>query len=134
MTDYRAELQRLLEAIENDVIDTNDGPRFRAAVSRARTALAQLGPEVSPWPVPGDAEGLAEVFWGRYEQPEPQGPTDEQWDAIKDRLWDSYDTLGYQGECFMYKGDFDTALDAARQELTRFARPTIEPVPGAEVG
>jgi len=45
MTDYRAELQRLLEAIKNDVIDTNDGPRFRAAVSRARTALAQPEPE-----------------------------------------------------------------------------------------
>jgi hypothetical protein len=24
-----------------------------------------------PMPVPGDAEGLAEVFWGRYDQPEP---------------------------------------------------------------
>ena len=50
-TDYRAELQRLLGAVENDVIDTNDGLRFQAAVNRVRTALAQ---------------------------PEPQGPTDEE--------------------------------------------------------
>jgi hypothetical protein len=45
MTDYRAELQRLLGAVENDVIDTNDGLRFQAAVNRARTALAQPEPE-----------------------------------------------------------------------------------------
>ena len=40
---------------------------------RARTALAQPEPEGPPMPVPGDAEGLAEVFWGRYAQPEPEG-------------------------------------------------------------
>jgi hypothetical protein len=65
-------------------------------------------------------------------QPGPEGVTDEQWDAIKDRLWDKYQTVGYQGERFIYQGDFDTALDVARQKLTRFARPTIEPVPVAE--
>jgi hypothetical protein len=51
MTDYRAELQRLLGAVENDVIDTNDGLRFQAAVDHAHATLAQ---------------------------PEPQGPTDEE--------------------------------------------------------
>jgi hypothetical protein len=49
--------------------------------------------------------------------------TDEQWDAIKDRLWSRYETVGYQGERFIYQGDFDDALDAARQELTRYALP-----------
>jgi hypothetical protein len=44
MTDYRAELQRLLGAVENDVIDTNDGLRFQAAVNRAHAALAQSEP------------------------------------------------------------------------------------------
>jgi hypothetical protein len=58
--------------------------------------------------------------------------TNEQWDAIKDRLWSRYETVGYQCERFIYQGDFDTALDAARQDLTRFARPTIEPVPVSE--
>ncbi len=37
----------------------------------ARAALAQPEPGVPPMPVPGDAEGLAEVFWGRYDQPKP---------------------------------------------------------------
>jgi hypothetical protein len=45
MTDYRTELQRLLGAVENDVIDTNDGLRFQAAVNRARAALAQPEPD-----------------------------------------------------------------------------------------
>jgi hypothetical protein len=48
------------------------------AADRARAALAQPEPVAPPMPVPGDAEGLAEVFWGRYEQPEPVAPTDEE--------------------------------------------------------
>lgn len=43
--DFRAELQALLAAIENDVIDTNDGPRFQRAVDHARAALAEPEPE-----------------------------------------------------------------------------------------
>ena len=65
-------------------------------------------------------------------EPEPEGPTDEEWDAIKDRLWEQYETVGYQGERFMYDADFYTALDVARQEITRYARPAIEPVPVSE--
>jgi hypothetical protein len=65
-------------------------------------------------------------------QPEPQGVTDEDWEAIKDRLWRHYETTGYQGERFIYQGDFDTALDVARQELARFARATIQPVAVSE--
>jgi len=65
-------------------------------------------------------------------QPEPKGVTEEQWDAIKERLWDNYETFGNQGERFMYEGDFYGALDVARQELTRYARPAIEPVPVSE--
>jgi hypothetical protein len=65
-------------------------------------------------------------------EPEPEGVTDEQWDAIKERLWDKYETVGHQGERFMYQGDFDTALDVARKDLTRYARPAIKPVPVAE--
>jgi hypothetical protein len=104
-TDYRAELQRLLGAVENDVIDTNDGLRFQAAVNRALAALAQ---------------------------PEPEGPTDEEWEALKERAWDRYRTVGYQGELFIYDRDFDTALDDVRQKLAHYAHPTIEPVPVSE--
>ena len=67
-------------------------------------------------------------------QPEPEGVTDEEWCVLKMRLWEQYETVGYQGERFMYDLDFYTALDVARQEITRYASPTIEPVPGAEVG
>ena len=38
---FRAELQTLLAAIEDDVIDTNDGHRFQRAIDRARAALSQ---------------------------------------------------------------------------------------------
>ena len=65
-------------------------------------------------------------------QPEPQGPTDEEWEALKERLWDRFVTRGYRGDRCIYDDGFDTALDVVRQELARFGRPTIEPVPVSE--
>jgi hypothetical protein len=40
----------------------------------ARCLQAQTEPVAPPMPMPGDAEGLAEVFWNRYDQPEPVAP------------------------------------------------------------
>ena len=65
-------------------------------------------------------------------QPEPEGLTDIEWEDLKERLWDQYQSVGFQGERFMYDSDFDNAFDAARQKLARWSRPTIEPVPVAE--
>jgi hypothetical protein len=56
-------------------------------------------------------------------QPKPVAPTDEQWDALKERVWGQYQTIGYQGERFMYDSDFDTALDVVRQKLARYGTP-----------
>jgi hypothetical protein len=82
----------------------------------------------------GEARRLMVKFLRQQTQPEPQGPTEDEWDALKDRLWGKYETIGYQGERFMYNGDFDTALDVARQELFRWGRPATaaKPVPVAE--
>jgi hypothetical protein len=103
-TDFRALCAELLKALSEWAL--GQGSNVDAPlITRTRTALAQ---------------------------PEPEGVGDEEWDAIKDRLWRHYETTGYQGERFIYQGDFDTALDVARQELTRYARPAIEPVPVAE--
>jgi hypothetical protein len=52
---------------------------FLAGCSHA-AALAQPEPVAPPMPVPGDAEGLAEVFWNRYDQPEPVAPTHNEID------------------------------------------------------
>jgi hypothetical protein len=71
-TDYRALCAELAEEVEHlwsIVRDDNNEPHPLA--DRAASALAQPEPEGPPMPVPGDAEGLAEVFWGRYDQPEP---------------------------------------------------------------
>jgi hypothetical protein len=61
-------------------------------LDRTRTALAQPEPEGLPMPVPGDAEGLAEVFWGRYDQPEPE--VDEGIDDLVAWLWSMRDLAG----------------------------------------
>ena len=58
------------------------------------------------------------------------GVTEQDWDALKDRLWSHYETTGYQGERFIYQADFDTALDVARKELARY--PRYRPVPAEE--
>lgn len=41
-SDWRKLCAVLLKAIDDDVIDCNDGPRFQAAVDRVRAALATL--------------------------------------------------------------------------------------------
>jgi hypothetical protein len=67
-------------------------------------------------------------------KPEPEGVTDEDWrHELNGRLWDSYKTIGYQGEEFMYDSDFGIAFDAICDAvLQRYARPAIHPVPVAE--
>ena len=100
MTDYRAELQRLLGAVENDVIDTNDGLRFQAAVNRARAALAQ---------------------------PEPEGASDEalaNFTAWFCRNYPGPDTIIHKPEWHAPK-----VFRAAADALARWGRPAIEPVP-----
>ena len=68
MTDFRALCAELL--------DDYGQCRYRSELhDRACAALAEQ-PVAPPMPVPGDAEGLAEVFWNRYDQPEPVGPTE----------------------------------------------------------
>ena len=101
MTDFRAELQALIDAADSHVSPyRSHEDAWDAALDRARTLLSQ---------------------------PEPEGPTDEEWDALVERAWDKYQTVGYQGERFIYDHDFNNALDYVRKELARFSRPTPQP-------
>jgi hypothetical protein len=59
-------------------------------------------------------------------------PSDEEWDALVERVWDKYQTVGYQGERFMYDGDFGSALDLVRKELSRWGHQPA-PVPAEAV-
>ena len=51
-----------------------------------------------------------------------EGPSDEEWDALVERVWGQYETVGNQGERFMYDSDFGYALDIIRKELTSCSR------------
>ena len=97
--DYRAELQRLLGAVENDVIDTNDGLRFQAAVNRAHAALAQ---------------------------PEPQGVglTDEELNMLAWKIYTGARDGDHRGAIALRVCRAAIAADRAR-----WGRPAIEPVP-----
>jgi hypothetical protein len=108
MTDFRALCAELLQAIDDDVIDTNDGPRFQAVVERVKAALAQ---------------------------PEPQGPSDEV-SALQDAC-DAYD-YAYRESAGMAHTGFGPARGTVHHQaglravLARWGRPAIEPVPVAE--
>jgi hypothetical protein len=156
-TDYRALCAELLEALES-WSPTGGGPlegteeqQEAALIARARAALAR--PElVGVTPVTelvavfrkaaSEDPDIVQIdpLWltraadllEQLAQPEPVGPTDEEWEALKERVWNHYRTVGYQGELFIYDGDFDTALDDARREFTRYSRPAITPIPVSE--
>jgi hypothetical protein len=112
--------------------------RVDALISRTELALAQPEAEVSPWPVPGDAEGLAEVFWGCYEQPEPEGVTDEELLQVAATEIEPYGSSGIGlGE---HEAETECAVEVYGSELIRFARavlarwgrPAIKPVSVSE--
>jgi len=120
------DLIRALELAEAGLSDIGDADRepgddLAWAEARAAQDLPRIRRTLNTW---RDHSALA--------QPEPVAPTDEQWDALKERVWDAYQTISYQGERFMYNSDFDTALDVVRHKLARGgtpanALPTLEP-------
>jgi hypothetical protein len=89
-TDFRALCQELMDAIDSGI-----------PVERIKQ---------SPLAVRVDA-ALA--------QPEPQGPSELELEAIELKLWDKHRTKGCRGEEFMYDNDFSAALDEYRDLLAR---------------
>jgi hypothetical protein len=66
-------------------------------------------------------------------QPEPEGVSADEWDALVGRAWDKYRTVGHQGELFMDDSDFCNALDFVRSELAPWGRPTPQPPADGEL-
>jgi hypothetical protein len=89
MTDFRALCAELVELLEDEWYGVTREP---SALVNARAALAQ---------------------------PEPQGPSELELEAIELKLWDKHRTKGYMGEEFMYDNDFSAALDEYRDLLAR---------------
>jgi hypothetical protein len=55
-------------------------------------------------------------------EPVPEGPSDEDLEAIVLKLWDKYGTRGWGGEEFMYDNNFSFALEEYRAVLARWGR------------
>jgi hypothetical protein len=62
---------------------------------------------------------LRELKAAALAQPEPQGPSELELEAIELKLWDKHRTKGCRGEGFMYDNDFSAALDEYRDLLAR---------------
>jgi hypothetical protein len=124
------------------IIREVDGTHRLGAAALAEAILAHPaaintqpvpGAEVPPMPVPGDAEGLAEVFWGRYAQPEPEGVTNEELGAFFVEKGLLYATEGTYALASVTRNVHGQVLARAfREALARWGRPAIEPVPVAE--
>jgi hypothetical protein len=132
-TNWKARCAELADRLDDALTYTvqSDTERsMRQLITRTRTALAQPEPEGPPMSVPGDAEGLAEVFWGRYEQPEPQGPTERIASiATAVREW----AFGWEPTARLIGNVCaEDVADLCGAILTRWGRPTIEPVPVAK--
>jgi hypothetical protein len=120
-TDFRAlcsELVALLDCFGS----TFNIPIEAPVVTRARAALAEQ--PVAPTPLPGDAEGLAEVFWGRYAQPEPEGPTDQDLATLWNRCGTFDECEYHNGNIFKYAravlarwGNYQVSLASSTQPL-----------------
>jgi len=52
----------------------------------------------------------------------PEPPTDDELDALEEKLWNKYKTIGYQGEEFMYDSSFGHALTDYRAVLKRWGQ------------
>jgi len=134
MTDFRALCARMADELDHyRQLLMDDRRETHALAAEARAALeAQPEPQdVDSWPMPGDAEGLAEVFWGRYDQPEPQGPTDEEIDDWHGRCAD-LTRVGEADHYWAFDLRHDEVAEVVRAALARWGRPAIEPVPVSE--
>jgi hypothetical protein len=92
-------------------------------------ALAQPEPVAPPMPMPGDAEGLAEVFWGRYDQPEPVAPTLKEvsdWILLEKKKGARWATATDHHEAL------PIACAAMHHALARYGTPANQPVPVSE--
>ena len=118
MTDFRALCTELVDIITAHANPDDYAVGYVAGVlTRARAALADE-PAVPEGREPASVVGQ---------------PSDEAWDALVERAWDKYQTVGYQGERFMYDRDFGNALEFVRQGLARWGNPAPQPPAEGEV-
>ena len=134
MTTTNTAMKDLRKLCENAIQLWDADCDMDGVINEMRTALAQPEPEVSPWPVPGDAEGLAEVFWGRYDQTELEAEELAQL-IYEQAMIPAAEHCKTEVPAWTERGNSfaqDNARDCARAVLTRYARPAIKPVPVAE--
>jgi hypothetical protein len=95
---------------------------FRAMCKELLAALKIEG--YVHWIISPDEDELCIRADALLAQSEPEGVSADEWDALVERAWDKYKTVGHQGELFMYDSDFGNALDFVRKELAPPPHPT----------
>ena len=108
----------------------SDQPYAAGKLTLAAQLLGELRPTIQPEPVappmlmPGDAEGLAEVFWGRYDRPEPVAPTptDEEIGEWHDQCAD-LTRLGEVDHYWAFDLRSDEVAGVVRAALARWGTP-----------
>ena len=104
-----------------EIIREVDGKHDKGAAALAEAILSHPGIRSA-----GLTAALAE--------PEAEGPSELELEAIELALWDKYRTKGWGGEEFMYDNNFSDALEEYRAALDRWGSPAAAPVPVSELG
>jgi hypothetical protein len=128
------ELIRALELAEAAMADIGDADRepgddIAWAEHRAAEDLPRVRHALETW-----RDHATPPAATREAGPLPQAGAEiitEEWDALKERLWDQHETVGHQGERFMWFSGFDAALDEARAVLARWGGAAV---PAADKG
>ena len=60
--------------------------------------------------------------WERLATPPPKPPTDEELNALEEKLWDEYKTISHQRDEFMYDDGFRYALSDYRAALEKWGK------------
>ena len=127
--DYRAmcaELVELCTPVDSIPQLAERLQKLNALADRARALLAEPVAEWEPMPLPGDAEGLAEVFWA---QPVAEGPSaDELIGLALGR--EPWATWLRSGGCL--ESAHCELADLMLAALARWGRPTPQPVAVSE--
>ena len=100
--------------------NTMTQPSFRALCAELLAALETEG--YTHWTINPGEDPLVKRARAELATPPPKPPTDEELNALEEKLWDEYKTISHQRDEFMYDDGFRYALSDYRAALEKWGK------------